>query len=100
MSWTTAALVVQDRWRCRRAAACAADTRSDRKRVDLLVLTIAARLRANPATWTIPIVVLTGDDGAYARAQLAQSNFAGVFTKPCSADRLVSLLNDTIPRVG
>src|SRR5712691_11148452 len=36
-------------------------------------LTLCERLRANPSTASIPVIVLTGDDGAYARAQLVRS---------------------------
>ena len=50
-------------------------------------LDLAHRLRINPQTEHIPIIVLTGDDTAYARAQLARSELTDVLMKPCPADR-------------
>ena len=61
-------------------------------------LAICHRLRANPSTASIPVIVLTGDDGAYARAQLVRSELTGVLLKPCPADRLLSALQMAIER--
>ena len=59
-------------------------------------LALCARLRANAATRAIPIVVLTADDGAYARAQSVRSELTDVLLKPCSADRLLSAIRSAI----
>ena len=53
---------------------------------------LAERLRAAPATASIPIVVLTGDDAAFARAQ-AMARFSDVLAKPCPADRLLQAIH-------
>jgi two-component system alkaline phosphatase synthesis response regulator PhoP len=53
-------------------------------------LTVSERLRGNPMTPLIPIVVLTRDDHPSARAHVALADFVAVLTKPCSADRLLS----------
>ena len=55
-------------------------------------LAVHERLRTNPATASIPIVVLTGDDAAYARAEQVRSQFSDVLSKPCPADRLLSAI--------
>ena len=59
-------------------------------------LTIAQRLQANPDTASIPIVVLTGDDRAYARACSRRSEFSAVLVKPCPAEQLLSVLRDAV----
>ena len=61
-------------------------------------LTLCERLRANPSTASIPVIVLTGDDGAYARAQLVRSELTGVLLKPCPADRLFSAVRQAVER--
>jgi len=53
---------------------------------------LAAQLRTTPATASIPIVVLTGDDAAFARAQ-AMAQFSDVLSKPCPADRLLQSIH-------
>ena len=63
-------------------------------------LTVCQRLRANPQTSSIPIVVLTGDDGAHDRAQRVASQFSGVLTKPCPAELLLSTLRSAIEARG
>jgi twitching motility two-component system response regulator PilH len=57
-------------------------------------------LRRNPLTASIPVIVITGDDSAYARAQAARSELTGVFMKPCSADRLLAALREAVARVA
>jgi CheY-like chemotaxis protein len=57
-------------------------------------LEICERLRANPVTESIPILLLTGDDHAYARAHRARSELTGVLLKPCSAGRLLAAIHD------
>jgi CheY-like chemotaxis protein len=59
-------------------------------------LALCERLHANPATATIPIIILTGDDRAYARAQLVRSELTGLLLKPCFADRLLSAVRAAI----
>ena len=61
-------------------------------------LELCERLRANPSTASIPVIVLTGDDAAYARAQRARSELTGVLLKPCSADRLLSAIRQAVER--
>jgi RimJ/RimL family protein N-acetyltransferase/CheY-like chemotaxis protein len=55
-------------------------------------LALAKRLRDNPRTARIPIVVLTGDDAAYARAQQEPIAFSAILTKPCPANLLLGVL--------
>jgi twitching motility two-component system response regulator PilH len=57
-------------------------------------------LRRNPITAGIPVVVITGDDAAYTRAQAVRSELTGILIKPCSADRLLAALREAIARVG
>ena len=59
-------------------------------------LNVCARLRANRVTASIPIIVLTGDDFAYARAQQMRSDLTGVLLKPCSADRLLAAIRQAV----
>ena len=53
---------------------------------------LAERLRTTPATASIPVVALTGDDAAFARAQ-AMAQFSDVLAKPCPADRLLQSIH-------
>ena len=53
---------------------------------------LAERLRADPATASIPIVVLTGDDAAFLRAH-AMARFSDVLAKPCAAGRLLEAIH-------
>jgi len=62
---------------------------------DLDGLVLADRIRANAATASIPIVVLTADDAAYARAE-RRSDFNDVLLKPCPADRLMSAIRKSL----
>jgi len=59
-------------------------------------LSVCEQLRANAATASIPVVVLTGDDAALARAKTMQSHMHAVLAKPCPADRLISVLRAAI----
>jgi len=59
-------------------------------------LTVCARLRANPATSGIPLIVLTGDDEALARARAMRFRLKDVLTKPCSADRLIGVIRAAV----
>ena len=61
-------------------------------------LIVCDRLRAHPETARIPIIVLTGDDRAFARAKVNRSALNALFTKPCSADRLLAVLREAIVR--
>jgi two-component system response regulator MprA len=61
-------------------------------------LTLCTRLRANPNTAPIPVIVLTGDDGAYTRAQGLRSDFTGVLMKPCPGDRLLEAVRHALKR--
>jgi len=59
-------------------------------------LTVCEWLQSNPVTASIPLIVLTGDDGAYGRAHAEGSRFAAVLTKPCSADRLLAAIRSAL----
>lgn len=63
---------------------------------DMDGLTLCERLRANPRTASIPVVVLTGDDDAFARAQGMRVQLHAVLAKPCAADRLLSVLRSAV----
>lgn len=67
---------------------------------DLDGLTLAARLRTNELTSGIPIIVLTGDDGAYARASQMRSELTELLMKPCPADRLLAVLRRALPQTS
>jgi len=55
-------------------------------------LTLAKRIRADAALARVPIVVLTGDDASYARAQEQALEFTAVLMKPCPAERLLGVI--------
>jgi CheY-like chemotaxis protein len=57
---------------------------------DLDGLAVTERLRADVRTASIPMIVLTGDDAAYARAHLRRDLMADVLLKPCPGDRLLA----------
>ena len=59
---------------------------------DIDGFTLAERIRMTPSTASIPIVVLTGDDAAFARAR-AVAQFSDVLCKPCPADRLLQAIH-------
>ena len=61
-------------------------------------LDVCRRLHAHPQTAKVPVLVLTGDDDAYARAHLLHSELTGVLMKPCPADRLLSALHQAVER--
>jgi CheY-like chemotaxis protein len=58
-------------------------------------LALADRIRANAATASIPIVVLTADDAARERAE-AHGDFSDVLLKPCPADRLMTAIRRSL----
>ena len=70
----------------------------DVKLPDVDGLDVCVGLHANNATANIPILVLTGDDEAFARAVALDSELTGVLMKPCPADRLLSSLHHAIQR--
>ena len=59
---------------------------------------VSKRLEKNPATARIPVIILTGDDGAYARAQRDRSELTGVLLKPCRGDKLLTAIHAAIER--
>jgi len=59
-------------------------------------LKLCQRLRSHPDTASIPVVILTGDDDAYARASNNPSAFASVLMKPCPADYLLTALRKAL----
>ena len=99
------AMVLQDEFDVLRATrgetayALACEYRPDAIVMDVLLpdadgLAVCDQLRANPATARIPIIILTGDDSAYARAKLQRSALNALFMKPCPADRLLAVLRE------
>ncbi|HKB13020.1 MAG TPA: response regulator [Vicinamibacterales bacterium] len=58
--------------------------------------TLRERLRLNAATMGIPVVVITGNDRAYARAVGLGAQFSAVLLKPCPADRLMSAIRHAL----
>ncbi len=54
-------------------------------------LGLCVRFRSNEATADIPIVVLTGDEASFARAE-PMRDLDAVLRKPCSADVLIATL--------
>jgi DNA-binding response OmpR family regulator len=59
-------------------------------------LDVCRRIRANQRTAHVPLIVLTGDDQAHARALLRRAELDGILTKPCSGDRLLSVLRTAL----
>ncbi len=60
---------------------------------DLDGLALCNRLLANATTASIPLIVLTGDDAAHARAKMMESQLQAILRKPCPADRLIAVLH-------
>lgn len=58
-------------------------------------LKLCEDFRNNPQTTWIPLIVLTGDDTAFARASLTRSLDA-VLAKPCPADHLLATMRRAI----
>ncbi len=54
-------------------------------------LGLCVRLRSNASTAGIPIIVLTGDEGSFARAE-PMRGLDAVLRKPCPADVLIGVL--------
>lgn len=80
------------------SVACA--ERPDAMVVDVLLpdldgLDLCRRLLSNAVTASIPLIVLTGDDAAYARARVVRGLDA-VLKKPCPAEQLLGALRRTI----
>jgi CheY-like chemotaxis protein len=55
---------------------------------------VARRLRADPRTSTIPIVFLSGYDGAHVLAMIRASGCDGHLVKPSSVDALLGLITE------
>jgi putative two-component system response regulator len=49
---------------------------------------VRERLRRNPATASIPVLVMTGDDDSYEKA-IARSDVFAALKKPCAPDQLL-----------
>ena len=58
-------------------------------------LEVCERLLDNPATSTIPLIVLTGHDAAFARAKTMRRLHA-VMKKPCPIDELLAVINGAL----
>lgn len=56
-------------------------------------LTIVDRLHADPATAGIPVIALTGETTALARAHQRHADLAAVLMKPCPAERLLATID-------
>ena len=54
-------------------------------------LNLCERLVANPSTFWIPLIVVTGDDAAYRRA-LTMPSLDAVRKKPCPVNEVLALL--------
>jgi CheY-like chemotaxis protein len=65
---------------------------------DIDGLVIGDRLRADPRTAAIPVIVLTGDDAGFARAKLRGSELTGALLKPCPGDRLLEAIHMALKR--
>ena len=55
-------------------------------------LTIAAELKANHATWTVPLIALSGHDGPDFEARLWEAGFDANHPKPVDFGRLLAVL--------
>jgi putative two-component system response regulator len=53
---------------------------------------VCRRLKADPITRSIPVIMLTGTDADEAPARTIQSGAAALLTKPCSASRLLATI--------
>jgi len=61
-------------------------------------LDLCVRFWADPRTTAIPIVVVTGDEVAYERADGLRFRLAALVKKPCSADQLLAILAHAVVR--
>jgi len=55
-------------------------------------LSLVKRIRADAGMAHIPIIVLTGDDASYARAQGEPLAFSAILMKPCPAELLLNVI--------
>jgi ribosomal-protein-alanine N-acetyltransferase len=55
-------------------------------------LALVNRIRSDAGMANIPIVVLTGDDASYARAQAEPLAFSAILMKPCPAELLLNVI--------
>jgi CheY-like chemotaxis protein len=79
---------------------------AERERVDAIVLDVMMpemngwevcdRLKANPRTAAIPVIMLTGQDAAGLAAEALRHGAATLLTKPCPAERLTAVLSETL----
>jgi CheY-like chemotaxis protein len=58
-------------------------------------LTLCARLRAHAGTANVPLIAISGDDAAQARADQAPGLVA-VLAKPCPADKLLRIIEQAL----
>jgi CheY-like chemotaxis protein len=81
---------------------------AERERVDAIVLDVMMpgmsgwevcdRLKSNPRTASIPVIMLTGQDGPHLKAEAVRHGAATLLTKPCSLERLRTALGQTLSR--
>jgi CheY-like chemotaxis protein len=57
---------------------------------------VCRRLKSNPTTASIPVVMLTGQEEAGLAFEAARHGAATLLTKPCPAEKLTSVLADAI----
>jgi two-component system, sensor histidine kinase and response regulator len=61
---------------------------------------VCKRLKSNPATASIPVVMLTAQDGPDLITEAARHGAATLLTKPCPVDKLTSVLASAISGAG
>ncbi|MGE5243056.1 MAG: two-component system response regulator [Betaproteobacteria bacterium] len=59
---------------------------------------VCRRLGANPATASVPVIILTASDTADVPARALEAGAAAVLTKPCPPERLVLTIGAAIRR--
>jgi CheY-like chemotaxis protein len=57
---------------------------------------VCRRLKSNPATASIPIVMLTAQDEPGLAFEAERHGAASLLTKPCPVDKLTTVLSDAI----
>ena len=58
---------------------------------------VCRRLKANPVTTAIPVIMLTGSSSPTLAEEAARCGVMRVLTKPCSAEALTAALLAVVP---
>jgi len=61
---------------------------------------VCRRLKSNPDTASIPVIMLTGQDDPDLMAQVARNGAATLLMKPCPVEKLTSVLTSAISPSG